>query len=104
MTPPGLVTRLRPGDWRQGRARHGTAQVYVYLGARDERVIAAVVRLDKGHTEGLEPNVTEERIRLMVSAQGGTPGAGQDDRVSLVATCLVVALALTTLSLVPGSR
>ncbi len=52
-------------------ARPGTAQVYVYPGAKDERVIADVVRLDKGHTEGLEPNVTEELIRLMVSAPGG---------------------------------
>jgi hypothetical protein len=34
-------------------------------------VIADVVRLDKGHTEGLEPKVTEELIRLMVSAGGG---------------------------------
>jgi hypothetical protein len=34
-------------------------------------VIADVVRLDKGHTEGLEPRVTEELIKLMVSAPGG---------------------------------
>jgi hypothetical protein len=54
---------LKPGP--------GTAQVWVYPGARDERVIADVVRLDKGHTEGLEPHVTEAIIRLMVSAPGG---------------------------------
>jgi hypothetical protein len=34
-------------------------------------VVADVVRLDKGHTEGLEPKVTEELIKLMVSASGG---------------------------------
>ena len=51
--------------------RPGTAQVYVYPGARDGRVIADIVRIDKGHTEGLEPHVTEELIRLMVSAPGG---------------------------------
>ena len=34
-------------------------------------MIADVVRLDKGHTEGLEPKVTEELIKLMVSARGG---------------------------------
>jgi hypothetical protein len=51
--------------------RPGTAQVYVYPNARDGRVIADVVRLDKGHTEGLEPKVTEELIKLMVSAPGG---------------------------------
>lgn len=49
----------------------GTAQVYVYPGGRDGRVVADVMRLDKGHTEGLEPRVTEELITLMVSAPGG---------------------------------
>ncbi|MDO8379126.1 hypothetical protein [Phenylobacterium sp.] len=51
--------------------RPGVAQVWTYPGARDGRVIADVVRLDKGHTEGLEPKVTEELIKLMVSAPGG---------------------------------
>jgi pimeloyl-ACP methyl ester carboxylesterase len=51
--------------------RPGTAEVYVYPNARDGRVIADVVRLDKGHTEGLEPRVTEELIKLMVAARGG---------------------------------
>ncbi|MFI4973835.1 MAG: hypothetical protein ACHP84_04760 [Caulobacterales bacterium] len=51
--------------------RPGTAQVYVYPGARDGRVIADVVRLDKGHTEGLEPRVTEALIAMMVAAPGG---------------------------------
>ncbi len=54
---------LKPGP--------GTAQVWVYPGAKDGRVIADVVRLDKGHTEGLEPKVTEELIKLIVSAPGG---------------------------------
>jgi pimeloyl-ACP methyl ester carboxylesterase len=49
----------------------GTAQVYVFPDARDGRVIADVVRMDKGHTEGLEPRITEEIIKLMVSAPGG---------------------------------
>ena len=51
--------------------RPGTAEVYVYPNARDGRVIADVVRLDKGHTEGLEPKVTEELIKMMVGAPGG---------------------------------
>jgi hypothetical protein len=34
-------------------------------------VIADVVRLDKGHTEGLEPRITEALIRMVVSAPGG---------------------------------
>jgi hypothetical protein len=49
----------------------GTAEVYEYRGCRDGRVVADVVRIDKGHTEGLEPNVTETLVRLMVSAPGG---------------------------------
>lgn len=52
-------------------ARPGTAQVYVYPNARDGRVIADVVRLDKGHTEGLEPNVTRTLLEMLVSAPGG---------------------------------
>jgi pimeloyl-ACP methyl ester carboxylesterase len=51
--------------------RPGTAQVYVYPNARDGRLIADVVRLDKGHTEGLEPMITEELIKMMVAAPGG---------------------------------
>src|SRR6185312_4019241 len=45
---------LKPGP--------GTAQMFVYPNARDGRVIADVVRINKGHTEGLEPKVTEELI------------------------------------------
>jgi hypothetical protein len=51
--------------------RPGTAQVYVYPDARDGRLIADVVRLDKGHTEGLEPRITEELVKMMVGAPGG---------------------------------
>ena len=53
------------------RPRPGTAEVWVYPGARDGRVVADVVRLDKGHTEGLEPKVTEALIAMMVAAPGG---------------------------------
>ena len=49
----------------------GKAQEYVYPDCKDGRVVADVVRLDKGHTEGLEPKVTEELIKLMLSAKGG---------------------------------
>ncbi len=54
-----------------GRPAPGTAQVFVYPNARDGRVIADVVRLEKGHTEGLEPNVTETLAKMMVAAPGG---------------------------------
>lgn len=53
------------------KARPGRAEQYVYGKCRGGRVVADVVRLDKGHTEGLEPKVTEALIRLIVSAPGG---------------------------------
>ena len=53
------------------RPRPGSAELYVYPDARDRRVIADVVRLDKGHTEGLEPRVTEAIVQLMVQEPGG---------------------------------
>jgi pimeloyl-ACP methyl ester carboxylesterase len=49
----------------------GKAQVYVHPDCRDGRVVADAVRLDKGHTEGLEPKITEELVKLMLSAKGG---------------------------------
>jgi hypothetical protein len=60
---------LRPG-WGLLPAP-GKAHVFVYPDCKDGRVVADVVRLDKGHTEGLEPKVTEELIKLMLSAKGG---------------------------------
>ena len=51
--------------------RPGTAQVYTYPNCTGGRVVADVVRLEKGHTEGLEPNVTEALVKMMVSAPGG---------------------------------
>ncbi len=51
--------------------RPGTAAVYEYSNCKDGRVVADVVRLEKGHTEGLEPAVTEKLIELMLSAPGG---------------------------------
>lgn len=49
----------------------GKAQMFVFPDCQDGRVVADVVRLEKGHTEGLEPKVTEELIKLMLSAKGG---------------------------------
>jgi pimeloyl-ACP methyl ester carboxylesterase len=57
------------------KPRPGTAQVYVYPHARGGRLIADVVRIDKGHTEGLEPKITEELIKLIISAPGGKVAA-----------------------------
>lgn len=60
---------LRPG-WGLLPAA-GKAQVFVFPDCKDGRVVADVVRLDKGHTEGLEPKVTEELVKLMLAAPGG---------------------------------
>jgi len=49
----------------------GKAQLYVYPNCADGKVVADVVRLEKGHTEGHEPVITEELIKLMLSAPGG---------------------------------
>ena len=71
----------KPGyDWdyaRQGykvwgmKARPGFAKVWVYPKCSGGRVVADVERMDKGHTEGLEPHVTEAIVKLMVAAPGG---------------------------------
>ena len=66
---PGRQNPTRIGWGRQPRP--GMAKMWVYEGCKDKRVVADVLRIDKGHTEGLEPKVTEEIVKLMVSAKGG---------------------------------
>jgi hypothetical protein len=61
--PPNPSWGLQPAP--------GKAEVYAYPDCKDGRVVADIVRLDKGHTEGLEPHVTEELVKLIVSAKGG---------------------------------
>lgn len=66
------ATRQDPGTDGWGHyPRSGRAKVYVFPNCKDGRVVADVVRLQKGHTEGLEPNVTDKLIALAVSAKGG---------------------------------
>src|SRR5690606_29512411 len=48
----------------------GKAQIFEFSNCKNGRVVADVVRLEKGHTEGLEPNVTEELIKLMLKEPG----------------------------------
>ena len=60
-----------------GRApKPGASKLWVWDGCRDNRVVADVLRIDKGHTEGLEPKIVEEIIKLMVSAKSGRLQAG----------------------------
>lgn len=72
-TKPGYVydsTRQNPGSDAWGHLpRPGTAEVFEYPHCKDGRVVADVVRLGKGHTEGLEPQVTEHLVKLMLSAK-----------------------------------
>ena len=58
------------------KARPGKAEVFVYPQCRDKRLVADVVRMDKGHTEGLEPKVTEALVKMMVEAPGGKAQGG----------------------------
>ncbi|MEO8315034.1 MAG: alpha/beta hydrolase [Pseudomonadota bacterium] len=48
----------------------GTAQVYRYPGCNSGRLVADIMRLNKGHTDGLEPKVTEAIVAMMVAAPG----------------------------------
>jgi hypothetical protein len=49
--------------------RPGHANIWEYPGCADGRIVADITRLDKGHTEGLEPAITEEIVKLMVAAK-----------------------------------
>jgi hypothetical protein len=75
---PGWVyDTLRSGYPVWGmKARPGTAEVFVYPNCKGGRVVADVVRQDKGHTEGLEPKITETLIKMMVAAPGGKIASG----------------------------
>ncbi|HYL35137.1 MAG TPA: alpha/beta hydrolase [Bryobacteraceae bacterium] len=72
-TTPGYVydsTRQDPGSDAWGRLpRPGAAEVFEYPHCKGGRLVADVVREDKGHTEGLEPRITELLIKLMLSAK-----------------------------------
>ena len=77
---PGYVwdpTRQDPGTDGWGHyPKSGRAKVYQYPNCKDGRVVADIVRLQKGHTEGLEPNVTSKIMELAVTAKGGKIAKG----------------------------
>ncbi|MDR3719997.1 MAG: alpha/beta hydrolase [Candidatus Acidoferrales bacterium] len=65
-------TRQNPGSDAWGHLpRPGTAAVMQYPNCKDGRVVADVIRAGKGHTEGLEPKITEQLVQLVLSARGG---------------------------------
>jgi pimeloyl-ACP methyl ester carboxylesterase len=70
-------TRQDPGSDGWGHyPKSGRALVYVFPHCKDGRVVADVVRIAKGHTEGYEPNITDAIIGLAVSAKGGKIAGG----------------------------
>jgi pimeloyl-ACP methyl ester carboxylesterase len=71
-------SRQQYGSDEWGRLpRAGSAKIMEYPNCKDDRVVADVIRLDKGHTEGLEPKITEELLNLMFSAKSGKIRSGQ---------------------------
>jgi len=71
------ATRQDPGSDGWGHyPKSGRALVYVFPNCKDGRVVADVVRIAKGHTEGYEPNVTDAIVGLAVSAKGGKIATG----------------------------
>jgi pimeloyl-ACP methyl ester carboxylesterase len=74
-TKPGYVydpEHQNPGSDSWGHLPGpGTAEVMQYPDCKDGRVVADVIREKKGHTQGLEPKITERLIQLMLSAKGG---------------------------------
>lgn len=65
-------SRQQYGNDAWGRLpRGGKAQVKEYPRCDDGRIVADVTRLDKGHTEGLEPHITEKLLQMMLSAKSG---------------------------------
>lgn len=63
-------TRQNPGSDAWGHLpRPGTADIFEYPKCKEGRVVADVVRIGKGHTEGLEPHITEQLVKLMLSAK-----------------------------------
>ncbi len=69
-----VYDRTCEGFMTKAWGRHpgpGTAKLWRYTNARDGKVMADMVRLDKGHTEGLEPKVVDTLLGLMTEASGG---------------------------------
>jgi Alpha/beta hydrolase family len=65
-------SRQAPGSDAWGRyPKPGAANVWIYPNCKNGLVVADVLRLSKGHTEGYEPRITERIIELAASAPGG---------------------------------
>ncbi|HEY1750485.1 MAG TPA: alpha/beta hydrolase [Caulobacteraceae bacterium] len=70
-------SRQDPGTDGWGHyPKSGRALVYQFPNCEGGRVVADVVRVAKGHTEGYEPNITDAIIGLALSAKGGKIAEG----------------------------
>lgn len=71
-TRAGYVTGSnQPRNASYGRlARPGVSRVMVYPDCQEGRLVADIMRMDKGHTEGLEPAISEEILRLISHGPG----------------------------------
>jgi pimeloyl-ACP methyl ester carboxylesterase len=56
--------------------RPGTTKIWEYPRCKDGRIVADMSRIDKGHTEGLEPKITEEIVKMMVKAKPNRTSRG----------------------------
>jgi pimeloyl-ACP methyl ester carboxylesterase len=61
--------QTNPSDAWGRLPRPGTAEVFEYPHCGGGRIVFDVVREGKGHTEGLEPHITEQLVKLMLSAK-----------------------------------
>ncbi len=65
------ATGRPPREGWGGKPGPGTAEVYTFPNCNEGEVVADIVRLNKGHTEGLEPKITEKIVEMMASIPGG---------------------------------
>jgi hypothetical protein len=64
------TTRQNPSNPIWGSLpRPGKAQIYAYPKCEGGRTVADIIRMDKGHTEGYEPRITEEIIKMMLATK-----------------------------------
>jgi hypothetical protein len=61
--------QTNPSDAWGRMPRPGTAEVFEYAHCSSGRIVIDVVREGKGHTEGLEPHITEQLVKFMLSAK-----------------------------------
>jgi pimeloyl-ACP methyl ester carboxylesterase len=67
-------SQANPNKVWGGRPAGGVARIWDYPRCKDGRIVADISRIGKGHTEGLEPNITEEIVKMMMKARPNRAG------------------------------